>query len=322
MSSNRLAFSWSAFRSQKLAEDGQLFGFTLQSDKYKSWWDGNYDRSMWNVGFTLLKIMAPDSHNWELSHDGFRWSYLMNKFMSSVSGMSKKEVILCAFYPVRLWGANLKFFNWHMPDNCFLACPLRPWKDCGTVDPWFQQLYENSRPMIISVDADTESGSVRMSTLVPHSTYNLNYVIADLLFVESNHKLDLSRDINVTLNHIQGNFDAYDYCLLSKDDYRLSLDTAILIGSSKMKRYLYAVPWKIEQREFENRRDVKLYLRKLFKWFDNRRSDQSDSTPCPGVLFFEPNVSYKVELEYEELPDDDMSLVLYCLGSDCFGAPF
>lgn len=296
----------------------------MQADRSQSWWDGKYDRSIWNSrGFTLLKLMAPDSHNWELSHDGFRWSYLMNKFMSSVSGISKKEVILCAFYPLRLCGGNLKFINWHMPDNCFLACPLRPWEDRETAHPWFQQLYENRRPIIISNDPDTELGfSIRKNTLVPHSTYKLYYVIADLLFVESNHKLDLSRDINVTLNHIQRNFDAYDYgCLLSTDEYQLSLDTAILIGSSNMKKYIYAVPWKIEQRKFENRRDVKLYLRNLFKWFDNHLSGQSDFTSCPGVLFFEPNVSYKVELEYPELPDD-RRLVLYCLGSDCFGAPF
>lgn len=305
---------WSSFRSQFLVQDdGQLVALTLKSDRWKSWWDGKYEPKTWSFGsLSLLRLMAPECHNWRLEYnDDSTWTYLFNKFMSSVTGLPKEEIIICAYYPVTLLLSNVKLFNWSLPDNCIMARPLRLWETArGYLPPlWFHSFCE-SHYMYPSSTCD-----------LTFDTGRLACVIADLLFIESDSKLDQNLHLNVELLYSKrkSEFDSYvdmddewDDDLALKTEYQLSLDSAILLDSTKLGKFLYAIPWQNTEGTLETRRDVKIYLRKLFKWFDSRRLEKLDLKPCPGIVFFEPNTSYIVKISYENC----QTLLLNCLAID------
>lgn len=306
---------WSFFRSQFLAQDdGQLVGLTLKRDRWKSWWDGKYEPKTWSFGsLSLLTLMAPKCRNWSLEYNDSTWTYLLNKFMSSVTGLPKEEIIICAYYPVSLLLSNMKLFNWSTPDNCMMARPLRLWETPrGYLPPlWFHSFCESHYMYSYTTNNTFDTG-------------RLSCVIADLLFIESDFKLDQNLHLNVTLLYSQrkSKFDSYadmddewDDDLALKTEYELSLDKAILLDSTKLGKFLYAIPWQSTEGTFETRRDVKIYLRKLFKWFDSRRLDKPDFKPCPGIVLFEPCISYIAKISYEN-PSNGLILSLNCLGID------
>lgn len=308
MNSSDHYVSWSAFRSQFVAQDdGQLVGLTVKADRFKSWWDGKYDPKTWMGSLCVVRIMAPESHDWMFTYHGLCWTHVLNKFMSSVSRLSKKEIIMCAYYPITLTG--IKFFNWPMTDGCFLARPLRRWEYWSSryhPQIWFQQIFETERCFVLPANyPDTFERIINVS----HTTYRLRFVIADMLFIESTHELDLSFDIHLRLLHLQGETGDQISC----NQEQLSTETAILLESSKTDKFLYAVFWRSDHGKYQTRRDIKLYLRKLFKWFDTRRSDQLTSKPCPGIVLSEPDVVCYVSIDYRELPCD-ARLRPFCLG--------
>lgn len=261
---------WSAFRSQFLAQDdGQLIslGTTSFSPTIKGWneqWAYDWIRAN---RVLLVRILAPSSKNWTLSIDGFEWTYVFNKFMAHVTGLPKHEILTCAYKPLNLSNFNHILLDW--PEDYILGRPLLPWEEFRheyLPYLWFNQMEK------------LQSGI---------STVELSFVVSDLLFIESSSRLELDFEVVLRLTQYTRDEDG-KFVISSKPEYQITSQNAILVESAS-DRFLYALPWQSGDTELYNRTDIIVYLRKLLKWFDKQRLNQSELKPCPAKIIYDPD---------------------------------
>lgn len=90
---------WSAYRSQFLAQDDNQVVVALEivsRSPVLKIWNENWPQVFIANRVQMVRMLAPAFKNWTLAVDGFNYTYILNKFMAHVTGLSKQEIIMCA----------------------------------------------------------------------------------------------------------------------------------------------------------------------------------------------------------------------------------
>lgn len=291
--------SWSAYCRQFLGHnDEQLVSLKLRQCPTieRSSWNGESYCDTDDVDQpTVIRLTGPPCKNWKFyDYGGLMWTYSLNKFMSSVLGLSKQEIILCAYRPLVLRHETPTFVHWNTPDHSLSVLTL----------PQSQEPAYGLSYFFFS--------SITMSGLL---VSNEMYAIAtDFLFIESAIELDTELDIKLCVTKWDWIQDDDFPSQVSQINFGLSAQSAILLESPKEAGFLYALPWENSNRILQTRHEVKKYVKKLLKWFNKQASDKETTSPCPSSIIYDPDgCEYTVLFNCSRTVDD---IDFYILGVD------